>query len=288
MFGITERQLRSWEERGLIRPTQSFGFQDLRILRKLSEFKNQKLSTQRIERALKLVSGLPGVDDPLSDAKVFLEGNKLQAHVGGMRIDADRGQFLLNFDDAGEAPAALAMAAPAPVTDKQKLQEAETWFLRGVELEQTGAPIEEAIDAYEIATSLDPKLAAAWVNLGTIFFTSRDYSKASRFYAKALEANPDYPLAHFNTGNLHDERGDKEKALTHYRAALELDPNYADAHYNVALLHQSRGETLKAVSHWRAYLKADPNSQWAQVARRELGKLIDASVVRGRGNVNQR
>lgn len=288
MFGVTERQLRSWEDRGLIVPAQTYGFQQLRVLRKLSEFKQQKLSTQRIERALKVVSGMPGVDNPLSDAKVFVEGNRIQAHVGKMRLDADRGQFLLNFDDPGEAPAAVTMSVPPPPTDAKKVQEAETWFLRGVELEQTGAPIEEAVDAYEIATSLDPKLAAAWVNLGTIHFTGGDHAKAAKFYTKALEANPDYPLGHFNMGNLYDERGEKEKALEHYRRALELDPAYSDAHYNVALLHQSRGEMMKAVAHWRSYLKGDPDSQWAQVARREMGKLIDAAVVHGRGNVKQR
>jgi hypothetical protein len=39
---------------------------------------------------------------------------------------------------------------------------------------------------------------------------------------------------------------------------------------------------MKAVQHWMAYLKLDPSSEWAIIARRELDKLRDAAVVRGR------
>jgi tetratricopeptide (TPR) repeat protein len=280
MFGITDRQLRSWEERGLIERAGTYGFAQLRILRKLIELKRQKLSTQRIERALRSVSGLPGVGNPLADAKVYFEDRRIRAQVGKLRMDAERGQFLLNFDEPGQSAVALERQEP---DQTGKLRKAEQCFLRGVELEQSGGPVESVIEAYTLAADLDPKLAAAWVNLGTIYYSSQEYEKARVHYARALEANPAYPLAHFNMGNLHDEQGDHNQALVHYLSALRLDPNYADAHYNAALVYQTRGETMKALRHWRQYLRLDTAGPWAEVARRELGKLIDASVVRGRG-----
>jgi tetratricopeptide (TPR) repeat protein len=93
--------------------------------------------------------------------------------------------------------------------------------------------------------------------------------------------DPNYALAHFNLGNLFDEKGDRTKALGHYTKALQIHPTYADAHYNVALLYQSLGKTMEAVRHWKAYLKIDPNSSWAAIAKRELGKLRDSTIVRG-------
>ena len=48
--------------------------------------------------------------------------------------------------------------------------EADYWFERGLELEQTGAPHERVIEAYQKAANLDPQSAAAVVNLGTVFF----------------------------------------------------------------------------------------------------------------------
>jgi len=74
------------------------------------------------------------------------------------------------------------------------------------------------------------------------------------------------------------------EALLHYQSAIRLQPHYADAHYNIALLFQASGQVLKAVHHWKTYLKLDPMSQWASVARRELGKLYRDTVVEGQEN----
>ena len=63
--------------------------------------------------------------------------------------------------------------------------------------------------------------------------------------------------------------------------ALRLSPSYADVHYNIALLYQSMNQPMKAVRHWMAYLKLDPSSSWATIARRELAKLREATVVKG-------
>ena len=76
--------------------------------------------------------------------------------------------------------------------------------------------------------------------------------------------------------------------MTHYMAALKLDPQYADAHYNVALLNQANGDTLKAMHHWRTYLRLDPASHWTDLAKRELQKLYQSTVLPGsRGKANQ-
>ena len=153
---------------------------------------------------------------------------------------------------------------------------------RGLDLEATGAPVAQIIEAYEKAIELDPGSAGALVNLGTIYFNTRDFTMAERYYTLATETDPDYALAHFDLGNLCDECGDRGRALEHYSAALRISPNYADAHYNIALLYQGARQNMKAVRHWMAYLKLDPSSEWAGIARRELDKLREAAVVRGR------
>jgi hypothetical protein len=37
------------------------------------------------------------------------------------------------------------------------------------------------------------------------------------------------------------------------------------------------------VQHWKKYLKLDPASTWADIARRELEKLRQSTIVRGTG-----
>jgi tetratricopeptide (TPR) repeat protein len=198
-------------------------------------------------------------------------------------MESVSGQLLLDFDKA-EIEKLLTFPPKKEKADKnggKKRFEAERWFETGLELEQTGAPVAEIIHAYEQAVELDPASAGALVNLGTVYFNARAMRDAEGHYRRALEVDPNYALAHFNLGNLFDEKGDRTKALGHYTKALQIHPAYADAHYNVALIYQSLGKTMEAVRHWKAYLKIDPNSSWAAIAKRELGKLRDSTIVRG-------
>jgi tetratricopeptide (TPR) repeat protein len=197
-------------------------------------------------------------------------------------MEAESGQLLLDFDP-GELSRLLEFRPKEnPRAEREQRQAAEHWFQRGLDLEATGAPPQEIIDAYEKAIELDPGSAGALVNLGTIYFNARNLTLAERYYIQATETDPEYALARFDLGNLYDERGDRAQALEQYLAALRISPNYADAHYNVALLYQGAHQPMKAVQHWMAYLKLDPASEWATIARRELDKLRDAAVVRGR------
>jgi tetratricopeptide (TPR) repeat protein len=56
-----------------------------------------------------------------------------------------------------------------------------------------------------------------------------------------------------------------------------------DAHYNLALLYQNLGRTMEATRHWKTFLKLDPSSEWANIARRELKRLIESAVLPGTG-----
>ncbi len=129
---------------------------------------------------------------------------------------------------------------------------------------------------------LNPSAAGAWVNLGTIRYRQRKFAEAERYYRKAIEADSGYPLAHFNLGNLYDEKGDLPQAQQCYERALQLNPQYGDAHFNLALLCEKKGDALKAVHHWKLYLKLDPASSWSDIARRELERLRQATVIHSR------
>jgi tetratricopeptide (TPR) repeat protein len=76
--------------------------------------------------------------------------------------------------------------------------------------------------------------------------------------------------------------GRLDDAQEHYRMALELNPQYADAHFNLALLCERQGDNLKAVHHWKNYLKLDRGGQWAEIARRQLDRLRQATLVHSR------
>lgn len=282
LLNISERQLKSWERQKLFTACDTYGFRELVALRTLERLRRARVAPVQIRRALAaLVEKLSHIEDPLTQLRLYADGKRVRVEVEGRAMEAESGQLLLDFD-SGELNRLLQFRVRDPgQIEREKKQEAERWFQRGLELEQTGGPVEQVSEAYEKALELDPHSAGALVNLGTIHFNARDWKKAERYYLEALEADPDYALAHFDLANLYDERGEQMKALEHYSAALRISPHYADAHYNLALMFQGSNQPMKAVHHWTAYLKLDPSSHWSNIARRELSKLRQAALLPG-------
>ena len=275
-FRLTERQLRSWERQELIPAAESYSFSDLIAVKTIVKLRENHIPVRQIGRALQsLRSKLDWVKQPLSELRIVSDGKKIAVHVAGQKMEAISGQILFDFD---AAELASVKNFPDRKGAASRIRESEAWFQKGLDLEETGAPVEEAMEAYEKVLDLNPEAAGALVNLGTIYYRQRRFSEAEKYYRRAIDADPEYPLAQFNLGNLYDEQGRVGEALTYYRRALELNPNYADAHFNLALLSERMGDALKAVHHWKAYLKLDNSGQWADIARRQLERLRQAMI----------
>jgi len=282
MLGVSEQQLRSWERHGLIAGVSSFSFSDLIALKTLQKLRENRVPPRKIGRALTaLKKKLSHVERPLSELKIYSDGRTIAVQIAGQKMEALTGQMLFNFDTAelGSVQSFVPKPAGDPAGAERR---AESYFQQGLALEETGAPIEEAITAYNKAVELNPAAAGALVNLGTIYYRQRKHQEAERHYLRAIEVDASYPLAHYNLGNVYDEQGDLTRAEEHYSTALRLNPNYADAHFNLALLAERRGDFLKAVRHWKSYLKLDSTGTWANIARRQLEKLRDATLIRPR------
>jgi Tfp pilus assembly protein PilF len=275
-FGLSERQLRSWERQELIPAAKSYGFSDLIAVKTLIKLTENRISTRRIGQAIRsLREKLDWVKRPLSELRIVSDGKRITVHVAGQKMEAISGQILFDFDAAELGGVA---SFPTHRSTANRTRESEAWFQKGLELEETGAPVEDAVDAYKKVLELNPGAAGALVNLGTIYYRLRKFPEAEKYYAKAIEADPTYPLAQFNLGNLYDEQGRIAEAFDHYRQALSLNPQYADAHFNLALLCERSGDPMKAVHHWKAYLKLDNSGQWAEIARRQLERLRQAVI----------
>ena len=276
-FGLTERQLRKWEQRHLIAPADKYTFSDLIALQTIVKLREQRIPVRQIGRAVEsLRNKLSWIKEPLSELRIVSDGRRINVHLPGQKMEAISGQFLLDFEAASLAGV---RSFPDRKSSANRLRESENWFQKGLELEETGAPIDDAIDAYRKVLELNPSAAGALVNLGTIYYRQRKFAEAERYYIEAIAADPEYPLAQFNLGNLFDEQGRVGEALEHYRQALALNPNYADAHFNLALLCERMGDALKAVHHWKAYLKLDNSGQWADIARKQLERLRQAVLL---------
>lgn len=286
LLKIEQRQLKSWERQQLIPELAQYRFSDLLALKKIARLRSENAHPRVIKQAMQALRAWLADSPQLSeDVQVYKDGRRVRVQIGKQKLDPGSGQLLFDFDEIEikkllHLPASQKAGASMAQQLRNKI-EADRWFERGLELEQTGAPYEQIIEAYQRATQLDPRSAGALVNLGTVFFNGHAWADAEIQYQKALDIDPHYALAHFNLGNLYDERGDTPNALHHYLEALKLCPDYADVHYNLALLYQSQRDAMGALRHWKAFLKLDATSTWSQIARRELARIEAQTVVSG-------
>ena len=271
---ISENRLRSWERLDLCERLTEFGFADLIALKTLQKLREKRIPAARIKSSLASLSKkLAGIKRPLWDLKIVSDGKRVAVELPGGKMEALTGQMLFDFDASSLRPVTELSNRDGQTVDR--VRRAEDWFVRGLELEEEGASVREAMDAYRKALELNPDAAGAWVNIGTLHYQQRELEEAERCYRQALKTSPNYALAHFNLGNICEESERLSEAVNHYRLALRLQPEYGDAHYNIALVYERAGELMRAAKHWRSYLKIDSTSPWALIARRQLKGILE-------------
>ena len=94
----------------------------------------------------------------------------------------------------------------------------------------------EAKELFNKALALNPKFAAAWMNLGIVESHLKQYQSAEQSYFNALSLRKSYPDAHFNLGTLYLKTGSKTKALSEFSKAIQQNNNHFSAWSNKIIL----------------------------------------------------
>jgi tetratricopeptide (TPR) repeat protein len=257
ILNLPGSRIRSFVRAGFLAParderkTFQFSFQDLLFLKTAKGLLDSRVPSKRIIRMLSSLKRQMPDDQHLSGVKIYADGRRVVVWDGKARWQPDSGQFLFNFDVRSMVQKVkLPRAASKPAKDKLT---AEHWFNLGVELEPTST--QEARRAYHMALELEPKMAAAHLNLGKLYQDAGELQKAEAHYRAAAESDPEDPAPHFNLGVLMEDFKRPQEAMGAYREAIKLDPAFADAHYNLALLFESMGRKAEAVAHFRTARK---------------------------------
>lgn len=275
LFGLPERKLRYWSQTGFIVPSLKDGsrifynFRDLIAVKVAKALLDSGIPLRRVRRSLSaLAEHLPDLDTSLSRLRIRCEGSQVVVDELAHSFEATTGQLVLDFSvESLREEAARVLTLPwvdgRGVREDDEPQTAYEWFLRGAELESSwgGSPVdiegfEQAKAAYEQALELDPELAAAWTNLGSMFAEIGDLDGARERYERALACDPDQPEAHCNLAELALRAGDPEVAITSYRQVLRLVPDWAEAHYGLARSLLEVGGKGQALAHLERFCAA--------------------------------
>jgi tetratricopeptide (TPR) repeat protein len=270
---LTPRRAGQLRRLELLRGDSRYTFRDLLALRAAGALLDAGASVRQIRSALDALRRRnPGLEQPLAELRLTVEGDRLIAQSDRVRFDPRTGQMVLALDTGGlEAAASATLATGLVRPMAPPAEQAETWFERASEWDGDPAHWEDAIGAYQRVVSIDPTYAAAWNNLGLLLHRMGRHDEAATAYAAALKQDPHCCEAAYNLGSLHEDQGAIEDAIGNYRMALELSPDYADAHFNLAGALARSGRDGEAIKHWQRYLELDSGSPWARIARAHLG-----------------
>jgi tetratricopeptide (TPR) repeat protein len=261
--------LAQWQKAGLVAAADSYSFIDLLQMKKIRDLRAKRVRPAVIRESLQAMQKqVAGMENPLLESGTFSTGSRIAFRHEGHVLEPTSGQFVMDFSP-GER------VVPANVRSMRAAETASEFFARGVALEEDPRSQTQAIAAYKKVLELDPDHAAAYINLGTLYYNRQDYAGAESHYRKAVEVDPRYALAYFDLGNVLDETGRVADAINAYKTALQLAPTYADAHYNLALAYEKIRQPRSALQHWRAYVRLDTSGPWSTHAKNQIHRILE-------------
>lgn len=116
---------------------------------------------------------------------------------------------------------------------------------RGDRADEEGS-IDLAIEEYTKAIELEPDLAPAYSNRGTVYEELGQYKKAIEDFTKAIELNPDNAFAYCNRGIAYGTLKQYKKAIEDYTQSITIDPLCEDAYIGRANAYTAIGKEALA------------------------------------------
>lgn len=283
LLTLPEHRLRYWRQSGFISPSIRRGTRVFYSFRDLIELKVAKallesgMPLRRVRRSLgALERRLPTAKNMLATVRIRCEGEELVVEHTDGPYEAESGQMVLDFDVARlHREAAQVHALPWVDGGNREPTTAYGWFLRGCELESQwgGSPVDQAgfeaaREAYEQALELDPNLAAACTNLGTMFAELGHHDEARDHYDAALRIDPQQVEVQINLAELSLREGESQDAIEAYRHVLASAPDNPEAHYGLARALLAIGGKEQAAAHLQRFCEGAAASSEPDLAER--------------------
>jgi tetratricopeptide (TPR) repeat protein len=120
-----------------------------------------------------------------------------------------------------------------------------------------------AIQKYQEMIRLAPHLAAAYNNLGMLYFNEHDYTRTADVLQRGLRINPNMPSASAMLGMSYFQIGENEKAELSLRTALRANPNDDQVEMTLCRVLINATKLDEATTHLNHFLERNPKNQEA-------------------------
>jgi Tfp pilus assembly protein PilF len=129
-----------------------------------------------------------------------------------------------------------------------------------------------ASQLFKQATTIDPTMIAAFLNLGASAFYQHDHQTAACAYAHALDLDANSPQAHLGLAAINAMADRLDDALRHSETALNLD-GCADAYGNTGVLYRRCGDRERALAAFEIAIEKEP-AEWLHHVNRAIELLV--------------
>ncbi|HVO20170.1 MAG TPA: tetratricopeptide repeat protein [Anaeromyxobacter sp.] len=132
----------------------------------------------------------------------------------------------------------------------------------------------ERIAAAQAVLDKDPKNVRAWIDLGNLYFDTKQPQKSVDAYARALELDPGNPNVLTDQGVMYRALGAYDRAVANFQKASEIDPQHLQSLYNLGVVYAfDLKDPAKAEAAWNRIIQLAPSSENAAQARQALAQI---------------
>ena len=151
--------------------------------------------------------------------------------------------------------------------------DAQAYYNQAVGYHEQGE-VELALENYDRALALDPKLFDAYINRGVLYEGQGKTDLALADYNQALALNPNDANVYYNRGRLYAQQGKAELALGDFDQTLALNPNDANAYTIRGSIYAQQGKAELALGDFDQALALHPSNAFAYHNRGLLYKQM--------------
>ncbi len=124
---------------------------------------------------------------------------------------------------------------------------------------QTKGKYDKAIEAYDEAIRINPKVPQEFSNRGLAWRFKGEYDKAIADCSAALRLKPNYLSAYVNRGVSYSDKGDYDKAIADFTEVIRLRPTFGMGYFNRGNAWKNKGEYDKAIADYNKSIEVDPD-----------------------------
>lgn len=144
-----------------------------------------------------------------------------------------------------------------------------------------GTSVDAQVAALQQAVAREPKNARAWIDLGNLYFDTKQPQRAIDAYAKALELQPNNPDVITDQGVMYREIGSFDKAAANFKKANQIAPTHMQSLFNLGVVQAfDLKDTKAAVQTWNKVIATSPGSPQAMQARQAIDSLQQGGAPR--------